>query len=420
MYSTGKGPPEHLGDGDGWTGPHIYDRDGSLVWSSVPLLENARVEDFRLSRVDLGLGDGVEDVMTVMNLRRANGLFIDKHYQVRKREKVGGPGLFNSHEFHVVEDGTKALVVYTDMKKASEEESRSVGVEGRCQVACNGINEYDVKTWESTFTWSSCAEEDEDGKSIRGEGHIALDESTLNGGIMEKKCRHNWDYVHANSVDKTPEGDYLFSCRHSDAIYKISRNDGRIVWRLGGVKSDFQHIANFNFSRQHDIRYREGNATHTIVSILDNAKGMDSFHGTTHPFSRGLLIALDEASTPMTARVIASYDHPDRGHAFRRGNYQSLPNGNVFMSWAEQGLQSEHSADGKMLMQARLKPDWLGTYRAYKFDGFVGTPDDPPDVVARAVEEDKKEDGMGMRTEVFVSWNGATEAVSPAYPFGLH
>lgn len=146
-----------------------------------------------------------------------------------------------------------------------------------------------------------------------------------------------------------------------------------------------------------------------FVSMLDNAKGLDA-NDPTNPFSRGLLIAVDEEN--MKAEIVAHYDHPDGdgGLAFRRGNYQPLPNGNVFMCWSEQALQSEHSQDGTLLMQARLKVDWLGTYRAYKFP-FVGTPDDPPDVAAEVKEPEK--DGQNLKTAVYVSWNGATEVVSP-------
>jgi hypothetical protein len=146
--------------------------------------------------------------------------------------------------------------------------------------------------------------------------------------------------------------------------------------------------------------------------MLDNAKGLDA-DDPSHPFSRGLLIALDENSSQKTAEIAAHYDHPEMDDkedmlAFRRGNYQPLPNGNVFMCWSERALQSEHSADGKMLMQAKLKTKFLGTYRAYKFE-FKGMPEDPPDAVARTVVA---QSAGGTQTVVHVSWNGATEVVS--------
>ena len=175
------------------------------------------------------------------------------------------------------------------------------------------------------------------------------------------------------------------------------------------MKSDFKHINHMKFSRQHHIRYRGANETHTFISMLDNAKGIDR-QRPTHDFSRGLLIALDERSHQMTAQIVSAIGHPDGkgGYSPRRGNYQTLPNGNVFMGWSEQSLQSEHGHNGRILMQARLKPDWLGTYRQYKFE-FVGKPKDPPDVDVKAINV---EEHRGTDTVVHVSWNGATEVVS--------
>lgn len=87
-------------------------------------------------------------------------------------------------------------------------------------------------------------------------------------------------------------------------------------------------MGNLNFSRQHHARIHEQNETHTIISFLDNAVGADPQPATT-PWSRGLVVALREDT--MTVEILAEYDHPHRGHAFRRGSTQILPNGNVFM-----------------------------------------------------------------------------------------
>ena len=208
---------------------------------------------------------------------------------------------------------------------------------------------------------------------------------------------------HSNSVDKTPEGDYLWSARHTDTIYKISGKDSSIIWRLGGVKSDFPISDEVRFSRQHNIRYRGRNETHTLMSMLDNAKGVDK-QKPTHEFSRGLLLAVDEKNMEVT--IERQYDHPNGvgEYAPRRGNYQVLDNGNIFMGWSEQAAQSEHTPDGKLIMQAQFKTDWLGTYRNYKFV-FVGKPIEPPVAVSQAYGTPNN----STVTTVHVSWNGATE-----------
>ena len=213
-------------------------------------------------------------------------------------------------------------------------------------------------------------------------------------------------FSHANSVDKTPDGDFVFSARHCDTIFKISHKDGSVVWRLGGKQSDFEMDTDVKFTRQHNIRSRGQNETHTLISILDNAKGEDS-RSPSHDFSRGLLIALRTDVTPMTASLVGSYDQPRGGYAQRRGNMQVMDNGNVFMAWSERALQSEHSPDGQLLMEAIFAVDWFGSYRNYKFP-FVGRPKSNPDTKALAYMQDENRENNPV-TKVWVSWNGDTE-----------
>ena len=135
---------------DGWIGPAIYDSEGMLVYSGAPTFDNSNTEDFKLSNV------AGEEMFSVMDQSHGEGVIMDRHYDIKRRIKVRGPGLFNSHEFNFVENGTKALVVYTKNIHASEEESALVGYEGQCKQSCNGIAEYDTTTWKQTFDWSSC------------------------------------------------------------------------------------------------------------------------------------------------------------------------------------------------------------------------------------------------------------------------
>jgi len=208
---------------------------------------------------------------------------------------------------------------------------------------------------------------------------------------------------HANSVDKCPNGDYLFNARHTDTIYRVSKDNGTVMWRLGGTRPDFD-MGNVNFSRQHDIRCRSQNDTHTVISILDNAVGEDSAP-PSYAYSRGLLIALDTVN--MSASLVAEYNHPDAGYAQRRGNLQILDNGNVFMGWSEGALQSEYTANGTLLMQAVFQAKWLGSYRNYKFE-YTGRPLTKPDIAAAVYLDTKGE----WETQVHVSWNGDTEVRS--------
>ena len=129
--------------------------------------------------------------------------------------------------------------------------------------------------------------------------------------------------------------------------------------------SDFKWIGDGQFGGQHDARCHTQNETHMLISLMDNANGPGEPR-ITNDYSRGLLISLRTDSDPMTAQIVAHYDHPWKSYAPARGNFQTLPNGNAFIGWSIRALQSEHRPDNKLLMEANLKPG-LKTYRSYKF-----------------------------------------------------
>ena len=167
-------------------------------------------------------------------------------------------------------------------------------------------------------------------------------------------------------------------------------------------------MGDVKFSRQHNVRFRGFNGTHEFISILDNAHGQDDAPATS-PSSRGLTIAL-EIGEIKTARIVQTIDMPDgKGwYAPRRGNYEVLPNGNIFMGWSERATQSEHTPNGTLIMEASLAIDWMGSYRNYKFP-FIGRPSYPPKAIAAAYTSPTRNTTATM---VHVSWNGATEVKS--------
>ena len=78
---------------------------------------------------------------------------------------------------------------------------------------------------------------------------------------------------HINSVTKFPNGAYLLSARHIDAIYKISQ-EGHIVLRLGGSNSDFRMLSDSTFSASVmlDHRCKLGRTPSPLFSTMPNAR----------------------------------------------------------------------------------------------------------------------------------------------------
>lgn len=324
------------------------------------------------------------------------GVILDDDYEIYQTVDLEGDlRSTNMHDFTVVDDGAHALTLDIVFEKATVEQSKVVGFDGNCSASWEGFRELNVNNSEIIFDWSA-------------KNWIGLDESTFVPGPYEEICKKRWDILHLNSIDKFPDGDYLISSRHTDTLYKVSHVDGSIVWRLGGKKSDFQIEGEAKFSRQHHARYREQNETHTIISVFDNAHGSGA-KITEHPtnkISRGLVLSLRTDTIPMTAELLHHYDHPRDDVTNSRGSLSYLPNGNVFMGWTYSSRQSEHAADGRLLMEARFKHGAAHSYRNYKYE-WVGRPAHPPDVHSAAVEMSDN-----TSTVVHVSWNGATEVAN--------
>ena len=209
---------------------------------------------------------------------------------------------------------------------------------------------------------------------------------------------------HGNSINKNDDGDFLLSARFTDAVYKISGQNGKILWRLGGTTSDFE-LENFNFSRQHDAHWLTHDSDKEIITILDNsADNHPNGISPTSNTSSAMVILLDKTIRPMRAHLLKRIWRPDGRLSRLRGNFQTLSNGNAFIGWSDNSYMSEHAPDGKMVMTANFRSDRFVTYRSYRFN-FTGAPTEPP-VLKAVVHGDNAIMGI---IAYYVSWNGATE-----------
>ncbi|PWY84739.1 hypothetical protein BO70DRAFT_395420 [Aspergillus heteromorphus CBS 117.55] len=377
-------------------GPHIYDGDGTLVWAGSCLHHNRNVFDFKpvnrwpdqRTRLSFILQRRYVDDGTPSS--KGAAYILNDRYEVEAEVPVTNDlERFDLHEFNVLAGGQTALAVslrvrdmpLTDLGRP-EETSR---------VASGGVVEIDLaagRTGQVLFDWDS-------------REHIPLHESDHVLPSSPAEGGGGLDYIHVNAADKSPDGDYLMSARYTSTLYLISGRDGRILWRLGGKYSDF--AMDFTFSKQHNARFVSVNATHTVLSFLNNAS--DDFTNQ-EPTSAALVVLLD--TVHRTATLLRRFPRPDGGLSRMRGNFQLLDEaGQGFVGWSEQGYHSEHAPDGTVVMEARFASPRFNSYRSYKFP-FRGDPPQPPALVARAF--DRRDDESTVSTTVFhVSWNGATE-----------
>lgn len=75
------------------------------------------------------------------------------------------------------------------------------------------------------------------------------------------------DYMHYNHMDIDKDGNVLVSCRQQSSILKLSREDGSIIWKLGGMGDEFSLTEDQLFSNQHSIIVTEDGS----YMLFDNA-----------------------------------------------------------------------------------------------------------------------------------------------------
>ncbi|HZE07000.1 MAG TPA: arylsulfotransferase family protein, partial [Solirubrobacteraceae bacterium] len=239
------------------------------------------------------------------------------------------------------------------------------------QVSDSIFQEIDLRTGRLLLEWRSL-------------DHIPITESYKPMGLP-------YDYLHLNSIQILPDGNFLVSARHTWALYKLDRRTGQVIWKLGGKRSNFAMGPDAQFAWQHDARA----ISDTQITIFDNQSDGPN---TNQPQSRGLILNVDNARRSVT--VHRSFHHPQSLLASAMGNVQMLPNGHVFIGWGLASHATEYTAEGTLVSDAQLPPK-MYSYRVYRSE-WRGTPADPPAVAA-------ERDARTGKSTIYVSWNGSTE-----------
>jgi WD40 repeat protein len=296
-------------------------------------------------------------------------VILDSSYREITRVQAGNGHRANQHEFLITSQDTALLTVYNPVL-------RDLSPLGgpKDGVVMEGIaQEVDIETGEVLFEWHSLE-------------HVGPNES-----YYKPHYRKYFDYFHINSIDVDHDDNLIITARKTFSVYKVDRNTGEVIWRLGGKKSDFKMGPGTRIAWAHDAR-RQPDGT---ITIFDNGAGPQ-----VHEQSRGIMLELDEDN--MTATLVRVFTSPDKLLAISQGNMQMLPDGNVFVGWSSEPFLSEFSHDGKLLFNAHLPSD-NESYRAFRFP-WKGQPQDAPAVVAEYEPEEE--------VTLYASWNGATEVAT--------
>jgi arylsulfotransferase ASST len=368
----------HTGSGDIFLTPQqgptqngamILDPSGDLVWfQPVPkgdMAADLRVQTYHGKPVltwwqgysGAGIGEGVDVVddssyRQVAVVRAGNGLWADLH------------------DFQLTRQGTALITAYYPVIWNAS----SVHGPTRQVVLDSVVQAIDIKTGLVLYQWDSL-------------DHVPLSASYQ---TLPKSPGSPFDYFHVNSVQQVAGGNLIISGRNTSAAYAIDRQTGATVWTLGGKDSTFKLGAGVQFAFQHDVRVHTKGRPN--VTLFDDGGGPPRVHTE----SRAIRVRID--GKEKTATLVSQDVHAPALTASFEGNVQALHDGDEFVGWGQQPYFSEFDSSGEMVFDGRFVGD-NSSYRAYRYP-WTGTPRTPPAVAALA---------SGATTNVYASWNGATD-----------
>src|SRR3954471_13069896 len=263
--------------GRGQDGPMIIDNRGQVVWFKP--MKGKIAADFRVQTylgkpvltwwegaLFVGDGDGV-------------GQILDTNYKPVATVRTGNGYKLDLHEFTITPRNTALVLAY----ERNHRSLKAFGGPKDAKIVDNVVQEIDLATGLVLFEWHSF-------------GNVSVDESNI---PVPTQKGSEWEYFHANAVDIDNDGNFLVSARNTSTIYKIDRATGKIIWRLGGKKSNFKLGPGVRFDWQHSIRAQPDGT----YKLYDNSAAPP-----VRKASRVLTLKLDTHA--MTATLVSAFTHP--------------------------------------------------------------------------------------------------------------
>lgn len=385
----------------GQTGSLILDNSGNPVWFRP--LPSARLQnaDFRVQAYHDPRAGITQPVLTFWQGTLAippaytnlpagapepGGCYYvyDSHYRLVRTVSARNSFTADEHEFLLTPQGDALFIA----SRPVSEDLRRYGGPKRGAIEDSQVQEINLATGRLIFSWDILRHVNP------AESEVAASSASSSDGV--------WDAYHMNSLDPGPGGQLLISARNLWAVYDISMRTGRILWQLGGKRSDFSFAPNARFYWQHDARFRPGNK----ISMFDDGC-CNLPDGRPEQQSHGLILRLGfrrHRATPARA-----YYHQPGLYSPTQGNTQALPNGNEFIGWGQNAYYSEYAFAGNslgsgavnLLYDARM-PGSNISYRTFR-QAWTGLPYYPPSI---AVQNDRG------RAVVYASWNGSTRTAA--------
>ncbi len=261
---------------------------------------------------------------------RADGAYVEENVvggEVRRWKTVGTPT--DHHDLQQLPNGNMLLISYHE-RSGVDVSALGAGYPTSANVVdcwLQEINAQGAVVWE----WHS---EDRIGVAetvVQKDAPALVLATDYAGNAVQPAV---YDLIHANSVDVVEDGtgDIIVSARHMDAVFRVSRATGKIVWKLGG--SAPADPATIHLSvvgdplagvyRQHDARLLKDGKT---LTVFDN----ETRRAATAS-SRGVEYTIDTAAGTATMTGQWTYETAG-GQAFGLGSMRRTEDGGTVVGW---------------------------------------------------------------------------------------
>ena len=191
--------------------------------------------------------------------------------------------------------------------------------------------------------------------------HITLAETGRWYALAASHASEGRDIVHMNAVEPDGENAVLISLRHTDAVYKIDKTTGEVIWKLGGTPTPQSltvlddPFGAYPFGGQHDVRLQPDGT----ITVHDN----NSELGLP---PRAVRYEIDEADH--TAKLLEEVTDPLAPSSYCCGSARRSADGSWLMSWGSRSLVTEFNAAG----ERTFRLEFGGTLFSYR---AVSVPD---------------------------------------------
>jgi hypothetical protein len=318
----------------GTNGPYyviVADVNGTPVWWMAQAQDEAPVDATIIgtNRIGWTTGDGS------FTLRSFDGIV----------QNVLGPDL-DQHELQLTPAGTYLVIKYIYRECPPDCADMSAwGGSAQATVIDAEIHEIDSHS-NVLWTW-------------RTRDHIALSET----GTQPWYPTVGNDIIHMNAIEPDGDGALLFSARHLDAIYHITKSTGAIDWKLGGsqraesltvigdTRPTATGAAGQALSGQHDVRLLADRS----ITLHDNGT-----NANRSPFAMRYVI--DE--TARTAQVVEAVQDPRATYSSCCGSARRLPGGNWVVQWGANPYITELDPSGNPVVTISYNMGATFSYRA--------------------------------------------------------